>query len=225
MIRTFTTGIALVLLATGAAATPSSQDLVSRLVHVAPDVDPNVIRLAVGALTCATRGASDGEPRRLAVIDYSRPSAEQRLWVFDLAAMKLLYVERVAHGRGTGDNLPERFSNLPGSHQSSLGLFRTSETYEGANGYSLRLDGLEPGFNDRARERAIVMHGAAYVSDATVKARGGVGRSHGCPAVRREVARTLIDAIKGGHYLFAYYPDSRWLGSSSLLTCRNPDSH
>lgn len=220
--RLITTGLVLATLAALPAARASQPDLVTRLLPLAPGLDPDVLKLALGAMNCATQGSADAIARRLAVIDYSRPSAEQRLWVFDLAAMKLLHVERVAHGRGTGENLSERFSNRPGSHQSSLGLFRTSETYDGANGYSLRLDGLDPGFNDRARERAIVMHGAPYVSDATVKVRGGVGRSHGCPAVRQEIARTLIDALKGGQYLFAYYPDSQWLRRSALLACGKP---
>jgi L,D-transpeptidase catalytic domain len=199
--------------------TPSVSDLASALTRAAPGINPDVITLAIESLSCATRAGGSDAPRRLAVIDYSKPSAEQRLWVFDLEARKLLLAERVAHGRGSGENTTTHFSNRPGSHQSSLGLFRTSETYVGHNGYSLRLDGLEAGFNDRARERAIVIHGASYVSEATISVRGGVGRSWGCPAVRVEIARPLIDAIKGGQYLFAYYPDSQWLRHSPLRTC------
>jgi hypothetical protein len=216
--------MATALLLAHAAARANPPDLVSRLVQVAPGINPGVLTLAVNAVNCAAQGGVDGGVRRLAVIDYSMPSSAQRLWVFDLSAAKLLYRERVAHGRGTGDNLSERFSNLPGSFQSSLGLFRTRETYMGGNGYSLRLEGLDPGFNDRARERAIVIHGASYVSDATVKMRGGVGRSHGCPAVRREIARTLIDTIKEGQYLFAYFPDRQWLDKSLMLSCQAPQS-
>ncbi|MEY2854365.1 MAG: hypothetical protein RL030_1497 [Pseudomonadota bacterium] len=213
---------ALALLVTHTASRASPQELVSRLVQAAPGINPGMLALAVNAVNCAASGGTAGNVRRLAVIDYSKPSSEQRLWVFDLSAAKLLYLERVAHGRGTGDNLPERFSNLPGSYQSSLGLFRTRETYMGGNGYSLRLEGLEPGFNDRARERAIVIHGASYVSDATVNVRGGVGRSHGCPAVRREIARSLIDTIKEGQYVFVYFPDRQWLDQSSLRSCAAP---
>jgi L,D-transpeptidase catalytic domain len=213
---------ALALLGVHSASLATPQELVSRLVQEAPGINPGVLALAVSAVNCASPDAAPGAVRRLAVIDYSRPSSEQRLWVFDLSAAKLLYLERVAHGRGTGDNRSEHFSNLPGSFQSSLGLFQTRETYLGSNGYSLRLDGLDPGFNDRARERAIVIHGASYVSDATVKVRGGVGRSHGCPAVRREIARTLIDTIKGGQYLFAYFPDGQWLRRSAMLSCKAP---
>jgi hypothetical protein len=201
------------------AAHPLPADLAADLVRAAPGINPDVVRLAVESLGCASRAQGGQQPRRLAVIDYSRPSAQPRLWVFDLQVRTLLLMERVAHGRDSGENTTTRFSNLPGSHQSSLGLFRTSDTYTGHNGYSLRLDGLEPGFNDRARERAIVIHGASYVSDKTISLRGGVGRSWGCPAVRLEIARSLIDAIKDGQYLFAYYPDTQWLQHSPLRSC------
>jgi hypothetical protein len=209
-------------LALGGVAAAAPADLAARLASAAPGINPEVVALAVDSLNCAVRAQGShkaDEPRRLAVIDYSKPSAEQRLWVFDLQTFRLLLVERVAHGRGSGENLTTRFSNSPGSKQSSLGLFRTGETYVGENGYSLRLDGLEPGFNDRARERAIVIHGASYVSEATINIRGGVGRSWGCPAVRQEIARPLIDAIKDGQYLFAYYPDSKWLQHSAVRAC------
>ena len=207
--------------AQGLRAMPS--DLAADLVRAAPGINPAVVAMAVDSLNCASRAQAsrhgDASPRRLAVIDYSLPSAQPRLWVFDLQSRKLLLIERVAHGRDSGENTTTSFSNLPGSHQSSLGLYRTSDTYTGHNGYSLRLDGLEPGFNDRARERAIVVHGASYVSEKTIDLRGGVGRSWGCPAVRLEIARPLIDAIKGGQYLFAYYPDAQWLQHSPLRSC------
>jgi hypothetical protein len=205
-----------------AASSVHAADLASDLIRVAPGINPEVVAMAIDSLDCANRaqGATPGGvARRLAIIDYSLPSAQPRLWVFDLRTHKLLLIERVAHGRDSGENTTTRFSNLPGSHQSSLGLFRTSNTYAGHNGYSLRLDGLEPGFNDRAREREIVIHGADYVSERTVSLRGGVGRSWGCPAVRREIARPLIDAIKDGQYLFAYYPDAQWLQHSPLRSC------
>ena len=129
----------------------------------------------------------------------------------------LRFANWLHNGQGSGDNLANAFSNTPESHQSSIGLFVTAETYIGKHGYSLRLDGLDRGFNDRARERAIVVHGASYVSPAFVKAQGRLGRSWGCPAVSAAVARPLIDAIKGGNLLFAYYPDQEWLRSSQYL--------
>ena len=129
-----------------------------------------------------------------------------------------------AHGQGTGDNLARNFSNNDGSHQTSLGLFTTAETYVGGNGYSMRMDGLEKGTNDNARARAIVMHGAPYVNPALAKTQGRLGRSWGCPALRPEVAREVIDNLKQGQMLFAYYPDKNWLAKSPFLNCKARDT-
>ena len=180
-------------------------------------LDNEVFELAFNAASCAVRAGSVESPATLTVIDYSRPSTEKRLWVFDLPTRRLLYEELVAHGQGTGDNFATAFSNTPESRQSSLGLFVTDDTYVGKNGYSLRLDGLDRGFNDRARERAIVMHGAPYVSAAFAGAQGRLGRSWGCPALREGIAREVIDRVKGGGLLFAYYPDQQWLKTSKYL--------
>lgn len=183
----------------------------------ATTLDARVIRLALGAAACARGAGAITNDRLLTVIDYSKPSTEPRLWVLDLARERVLFEERVAHGQGSGENYATRFSNLDGSHQTSLGLFRTADTYVGSNGYSLRLDGLEPGVNDRARDRAIVMHGAPYVSEGNVRAMGRLGRSHGCPALRPAIARKVIDTIKDGSLVFAYYPDRQWLNGSRFL--------
>ena len=180
-------------------------------------IDPNVFDLALGAAGCAVQSGVVRDPATLTVIDYSQPSTERRLWVYDLRARTLLFEEWVAHGQGSGENVPARFSNAPESHASSLGLFVTDTTYHGKNGYSLRLEGLDRGFNDLARARAIVMHGAAYVSPNLATTLGRLGRSWGCPAVRPGVARELIDRIRGGSLLFAYYPDRRWLAASAFL--------
>lgn len=180
-------------------------------------IETEVFDLALGAASCAVKSGVVKNPPTLTVIDYSKPSSEQRLWVFDLRSRELLYQELVAHGQGSGANMASQFSNEPETHRTSLGLFVTRDTYVGKNGYSLRLDGLDKGVNDRARERAIVMHGAPYVSDAFVKANGRLGRSWGCPAVRELVAREMIDTVKGGGLVFAYYPDSDWLKSSKYL--------
>jgi hypothetical protein len=129
----------------------------------------------------------------------------------------------VAHGRGTGENEARRFSNEPGSHRSSLGLFVTRDTYVGRHGRSLRLLGLEPGVNDRALERAIVLHGADYVSEKFAALHGRLGRSFGCPALALEVAQRVIDVIRGGTPLFVWYPDHAWLARSPFLgTCEEP---
>jgi hypothetical protein len=180
-------------------------------------IELDVFDMALSAASCAVRSGAVGAPPTLTVIDYSRPSSARRLWVFDLKSKELVYEELVAHGQGSGANVPTQFSNEDESHQTSLGLFVTSTTYVGKNGYSLRLDGLDEGINDRARDRAIVMHGAPYVSESFVKATGRLGRSWGCPAVSADVARPLIDRVKGGGLVFAYYPDARWLKTSKYL--------
>ena len=191
------------------------------MTKLAPEADPRVLALALEARDCATATQGIAPSPRLAVIDYSRPSTDVRLWVFDLATRTLLFREHVAHGQGTGENLARDFSNREGSHQSSLGLFRTAGTYFGNNGYSLRMDGLEPGTNDAAMARAIVMHGAPYVNPQMARAKGRLGRSWGCPAVRPEVAQAVIDSLKNGQMVFSYYPDSNWLTHSPYLGCRN----
>lgn len=199
-------------------ALPADQ-LADMLARTAPNADRKVLQLAAKAMSCALQRPELGvDPRRLSVIDYSRPSTEQRMWVFDLARQKLLFEEWVAHGRNSGANATERFSNRDGSFMSSLGAFTAKETYMGGNGYSLRLEGLEPGFNDNARDRAIVIHGAPYVNPAIARLQGRLGRSLGCPAVRLTVARPLIDSLRGGAMVFAYYPDKDWLARSRLLS-------
>lgn len=177
-----------------------------------------VLDLAMRAYRCGQdAGVFDGS--LLTVIDYSLPSTSKRLWVIDVARRRVLFHELVAHGEGSGDNYAVEFSNEPGSRQSSLGVFRTEDVYRGGNGYSLRLSGLEPGVNDLAMERKIVMHGAAYVSDRAVSALGRLGRSWGCPAVSQRVHRRMIELIKGGSAVVAYYPDQRWLSHSRFLQC------
>ncbi len=148
----------------------------------------------------------------LTVIDYSLPSSLRRLWVLDPATRRVLAHEYVAHGRGS--NHPEdparavRFGNEPESHRTSLGSFLTGDTYMGQHGISLELDGLEPGVNDRARERRIVIHPADYVSaDFRERSGGWVGRSFGCPALAPDVAPALIERIRGGSVLYAAAPE------------------
>src|SRR5262249_38852156 len=165
-------------------------------------------RLVLDAAFAAYQSAAQrGEVLRdnlLTVIDYTRPSTEPRPWVLDLDAGRVIYRELVAHGKASGDNTTRAFSNAPGSLMSSVGLFLTDVSYVGRNGYSLRLRGLEAGVNDRAYERAIVLHGATYVSEAVAARVGRLGRSWGCPAVRADVARPLIDLIKDRTVLYAY---------------------
>jgi hypothetical protein len=200
---------------------PTSRPAVSRLnvsIAEAAGISPDVLRLAVTAVACGVSRGDLAPPPTLTVIDYSRPSLEPRLWVFDTRTGELLFKELVAHGRNSGDDLATRFSDAVNSHQTSIGMFVARDTYVGSNGYSLRLDGLEPGFNGRARERAIVMHGAPYVNAATGAKQGRLGRSWGCPAVREAIARDVIDTVRNGGVIFSYYPDAEWLRTSRFLT-------
>ena len=194
-----------------------SDRVVKALHKQAPTLKTDVIRLALRATLCATEQGLVARRELLSVIDYSLPSTEPRLFVFNLSSNRLLFRELVAHGKNSGDNLTTRFSNDPGSEETSLGLFVTDDTYLGRNGYSLRLKGLEEGINDLAYDRAIVLHGAAYVSQATARALGRLGRSWGCPAVRSEIAHKIIDTLKGGAAVFSYYPDRDWLANSRFL--------
>lgn len=214
----FVIAAGLCLGATLPAAAAGGTELVRALTVVAPTLDRSVLRRAVAAMNCALdRGLERAE--RLAIIDFSLPSSEQRLWIFDLSQRELLLNELVAHGQGSGQNVASRFSNVSGSHQSSIGLFRTSESYRGRHGYSLRMDGLEAGINDLARERAIVIHGADYVDPQWIDRQGRIGRSQGCPAVRQEVASIVVDTLKDGQFLFSWYPDPDWLANSDFLNC------
>jgi len=186
-----------------------------RLVASAPGLRPQVLALAMKAYEHA-RELGQTASSIVTLIDYSLPSTERRLWVLDVRRGALLFHELVAHGRLSGDDLATSFSNRPGSQQSSLGSFVTGETYAGRHGLSLRLRGLDPGLNDNAEEREIVMHGAPYVSLEAARVLGHLGRSLGCPAVRPEVASRIIRTIKDGTFLFAYYPDPA-LQSASYL--------
>ena len=204
--------------AVGAAATsPLVGTAIDKRTVEASGVTPEVLKMALGAMACATSSGAMDSPPTLTLIDYSRPSTKPRLWVFDMKTGKLLFKELVAHGRNTGENMAERFSDAMDSHQSSLGLFVTRDTYVGTNGYSLRMDGLDAGFNSHARERAIVMHGASYVDASLAARQGRLGRSWGCPALREAVARQVIDTVRGGGVIFSYYPDSTWLKTSKFL--------
>lgn len=195
------------------------KQLSNSLIKAAPSLNNKVLSTALSAMQCAL--SNGAEPaKRLAVIDFSLPSSEKRLWIFDLDSKQLVLHDFVAHGNRSGDNFATSFSNTNGSHQSSIGLFRTAESYHGKHGYSLRMDGLEPGINDRARERAIVIHPADYVNPAWIPRQGRIGRSQGCPAVRPEIARTVVDKLKGGQFMFSWYPDQQWLQTSIYLNCR-----
>lgn len=158
---------------------------------------------------------SPGKP--LTVIDFSLPSTAKRIWIIDMEDGLILHHGFVSHGRNSGELMAQKFSNVNSSYMSSLGFYLTGETYQGKHGYSLRLDGLEKGFNDNARERAIVIHGADYARENFIKQTGRLGRSLGCPALPDEIANEVIDMIKEQSLLFIYGKDKEYLGKSEFL--------
>ena len=153
----------------------------------------------------------------LTVIDFTKPSTEKRLFVIDLKLKKILFISYVAHGRNSGEKYATSFSNREGSFKSSLGFYKTENTYYGKNGYSLVLDGLERGINDKAKERAIVMHGATYANPSTIRSCGRLGRSLGCPALPLAVSKKIIDTIKGGTLLYIHGDDKTYASRSTFI--------
>jgi hypothetical protein len=223
MIRVLILALLAVLSGVGASAAADGvpSGLVDRLAAQTENLRPEVLELALAAYT---EGIEKGyfTRERLAVIDYTLPSYEKRLWVIDMKTETVLFEEIVAHGmgnpRGSGGDMEtaKDFSNRIGSRKSSLGLFVTAETYQGRHGYTLRLDGLEAGVNDNARERLIVIHSAPYVT-ADRADDHMVGRSWGCPVIRPKISKKLINAIKDGAALWIYYPEASWLEQSEFL--------
>lgn len=153
----------------------------------------------------------------LSICDLSQSSAKKRFYIVDLEANKVLMTTYVAHGRGSGAEYASRFSNNTRSHQSSLGFYITSSTYYGHHGLSLKLQGLEAGFNNFATKRNIVVHGATYIDDEHLKTNKFMGRSYGCPAVPQNECAEIIDVIKNGTCLFIYYPSKKYLKKSKIL--------
>jgi len=183
----------------------------------AQNLSPEVAKLGLESYNKARAEGLDPQ-QILTIVDYSQASTTPRLWVFDLKTNTLLYKELVAHAQNSGDNIPTSFSDDPNSHKSSLGLFVTGDTYDGKHGYSLRLNGLEKGFNDNAESREIVVHSAPYVSPEFASSHGRLGRSWGCFALNPTVANAVISTIKAGTLIFAYAPDQNWLSHSRFLS-------
>ncbi|QBN18783.1 murein L,D-transpeptidase catalytic domain family protein [Flavobacterium nackdongense] len=156
------------------------------------------------------------EKNIITLVDFSLSSNTKRLWVIDLETNTVLYNSLVAHGRNTGEEFANRFSNSNSSYQSSLGIYLTGEVYTGKHGMSLKLDGLEKGINDHARARGVVMHSANYVSNSFIKCNKRLGRSQGCPAIPQELLAEIVNTIKNKSYLFIYHP-SRSLEKNSPL--------
>lgn len=174
----------------------------------ASNLDYNVFKKAfIGYLNLKQANMVSAK-QLLTIVDFNKRSTQKRLWIIDLAQEKLLYNTLVAHGQGSGDDLPNKFSNLENSHQSSLGFYVTSDIYVGKHGLSMKLDGLDKGFNSNAKERAVVLHGAPYVSQEFINQHGRLGRSHGCPALPVELTSKIIDNIKGKTCLFIAGPEN-----------------
>ena len=189
----------------GSFEAPVIPALETELLQSASGLNPDALHAALTTFE-SLRAKGEVHSSFLSVIDYSLPSTAKRMWVFDLDARRIVFNELVAHGRNTGEDVAVTFSNDDGSYKSSLGAFVTGDAYDGKNGYSMRLRGLEPNLNDHAEKRAIVLHGAWYVDEALATSQGRIGRSLGCPAVRPAIARELIDDIKDGSVLYAWHP-------------------
>ena len=153
----------------------------------------------------------------ISIIDFSMPSSKKRLFVIDLEKVKVIFNTYVAHGVNSGNAMAREFSNTPESLKSSLGFYETLQTYSGGHGYSLKLQGLEKGINDNANSRDIVIHAAAYVDEAFIRARGFIGRSWGCPALPEKLNKPIINTIKDGTCLFLYSPDKAYLSMSKII--------
>ena len=222
--NTFLTLISMAVLAANISSSKptfakQSFDINTEVMHLsqkAPRLNKKVLKLALTAYQKA-RIHGDVKKQVLTVIDYSLPSWKQRMWIFDLNRDKLLFNTYVAHGKNSGSDIPHHFSNRVSSRETSLGTYVTKDTYIGSKGYSLNLKGLEKGFNDNAYDRRVVIHGAWYVEPDFIKNQGRAGRSWGCPSIAKTLARPVINTIKGGSVVFAYYPDKNYLSHSGFV--------
>ena len=185
--------------------------------HEDKTLRPEVVELALQAYNSAQQQGVQVKKPIITIIDYSLASNTKRLWVLDLQQQRILFNSLVAHGKYSGDVHTYSFSDRMGSLQSSLGLFLTKEPYIGHDGYTLRIAGLEDGFNTNAEARHIVIHGAWYASEQVAQLSGQIGRSWGCPAVEPRMAEPIIDTIKNGSLVFSYYPDKTWLHNSRFF--------
>jgi hypothetical protein len=200
-----------------AANTNSSNMLANTFSSETDNLKPEVVQLALKAYDNVEKKGMVHNKQYITIIDYSMPSSEKRLWVLDIKNQKVVYNTYVAHGKNSGENYSTKFSDSPKSQESSIGVYVTKGTYEGHNGNSLVLAGLDKGFNDLAESRRIVMHPAPYVDENILENYGRIGRSWGCPALNPQIAQPIINTIKGGSVMLVYYPDPKWLQQSSYL--------
>lgn len=153
----------------------------------------------------------------ISIVDFSKASNQKRLYIINISTGQVLFNTLVAHGRNSGLEYANTFSNKASSYESSLGFYVTSATYQGKHGYSLKLKGCEKGINDNADKRAIVVHGADYVSESFINQNGHLGRSQGCPAVPEELSEKIINTIKNGSCMFIYAPSKKYFKQSAIL--------
>lgn len=211
--------IALAALPTAHAALPS----MARLARLAWTIHAQAPNISTRAAEVALKAYYDVKQQRLTekpvltIVDYSPPSNQRRLAVVDVQTHKVLFYTYVAQGKGSGLKYARHFSNTPNSLASSIGVYLTGNTFFGSDGYSLRVHGLDAGFNSNAYSRDIVVHSAWYVSRAFAQKYGRMGRSWGCFALSRKIERAVVNMIRGATVLVGYYPDRRWLHSSRFL--------
>lgn len=185
-------------------------------------ISPLVYQLAQTAYQCALKKGVGVKKPLITIIDFTRPSTEKRLWIVNLKTHKILISAHVAHGKNSGSLYSSHFSNIPGSDETSLGLYLTQKTFTGNDGYSLRLIGLDKGFNDQAYHRLIVFHGAWYVSPSFMKKYHRIGRSWGCFALNKDEIKPVINLIKNDTLVLAYSANKAWLSQSKYLNCKLP---
>ncbi|HSJ67586.1 MAG TPA: murein L,D-transpeptidase catalytic domain family protein [Anditalea sp.] len=177
----------------------------------------NLLEMAVNGYHKLLNNKQIEKGKTLTIVDFSLPSTEKRMWIIDVESGMILHNSVVSHGRNSGNLMAEKFSNVDSSYMSSLGFYVTGETYFGKHGYSLRLDGVEKGFNDKARDRAIVIHGAEYANENFITSTGRLGRSLGCPALPVDTSKEIIDMIKDKTCLFIFGKDDDYISKSKLI--------
>jgi hypothetical protein len=200
---------------------PSTNGVVSEYVNAFAVVAAETMKLALTGYAALNEQGKISNKDIITIVDFSKPSTEERMFVINLKTKAVMAKSLVAHGRNSGENWAEKFSNNSESYQSSLGFYIASETYNGKHGYSLRLDGQETGINDKARARGVVIHGAEYVSKQFIASTGRLGRSQGCPALPMDQYEKIISLIKEGTCLFIYHPDKSYVIQSPLLKAYN----
>jgi hypothetical protein len=197
--------------------TSSVSDMYNKLQLNLYGLSENAFQYAMKGYEYLKSKGKIGHNQIITIVDFTKSSAQKRLFVIDLKSYKILFNTYVAHGQGSGGEMATQFSNVPESLQSSLGFYKTSSTYIGKNGFSLKLEGLENGINDKAYERAIVMHGAHYVSAEIASNNGLIGRSWGCPAVPEQLNKPIIEKIKNGSCLFIFSENKNYLHKSRII--------